>query len=100
MFFDLAVAADFDSDGWMESLIGDTPMFVDSDLDRLIFTTPPPPVPVPAPAVAPVDVVAQPQAVAPASLPQAAAMPAVCSSPSSLDTSCSNPSSHAPVLRS
>lgn len=35
VFSDLATAADFDSDGWMESLIGDAPVFQDSDLDRL-----------------------------------------------------------------
>ncbi|XP_062214749.1 SCARECROW-LIKE protein 7-like [Phragmites australis] len=91
VFSDLAAAADFDSDGWMESLIGDAPVFADSDLDRLIFTTPPQPVPVPTPAAAPVDAAARPKATAPASLPQAAAAtPAACSSPSSLDT-CSTP---------
>ncbi|PVH31305.1 hypothetical protein PAHAL_9G108200 [Panicum hallii] len=92
VFSDLAAAADFDSDVWMDSLIGDPP-FADSDLDRLIFTTPPPPVPVPAPAAAPVDVAAQPGAAAPAPLPQTAAVaaPAACSSPSSLDVSCSEP---------
>ncbi|XP_062212249.1 SCARECROW-LIKE protein 7-like [Phragmites australis] len=96
VFSDLAAGADFDSDGWMESLIEDAPVFADSDLDRLIFTTPPPPVPVPASAVAPVDAEAQPESAAPASLPQAAAAtPVVCSSPNSLDASCS-----APILRS
>ncbi|CAD6206452.1 unnamed protein product [Miscanthus lutarioriparius] len=45
VFSDLAAAADFDSDVWMDSLIGDAPVFADSDLERLIFTTPPPPVP-------------------------------------------------------
>jgi hypothetical protein len=93
VFSDLAAAADFDSDVWMDSLIGDPP-FADSDLDRLIFTTPPPPVPVPAPdAVDPVDAAARPEAAAPSSLPHPAAVaaPAACSSPSSLDTTCSEP---------
>lgn len=92
MFSDLAAAADFDSDGWMESLIGDAPVFQDSDLDRLIFTTPPPPVPPPAEAEA---AVAQAEN-APASLPPvAAAAQAACSSPGSADASCS-----APILQS
>ncbi|AQK63289.1 SCARECROW-LIKE protein 7 [Zea mays] len=103
VFSDLAAAADFDSDVWMNSLIGDAPVFADSDLERLIFTTPPPPPPVPAPApapasaVAPVDAAAQPEAATPASLPQPAAVaaPAACSSPSSLDAACS-----APILQS
>ncbi|CAD6214321.1 unnamed protein product [Miscanthus lutarioriparius] len=99
VFSDLAAAADFDSDVWMDSLIGDAPVFADSDLEHLIFTTPPPPVPAPAatPAVASVDAAAQPEAAAPASLPQPAAVatPAACSSPSSLDASCS-----APILQS
>ena len=99
VFSDLAGAADFDSDVWMDSLIGDAPVFADSDLERLIFTTPPPPVPAPVatPAVAPVDAAAQPEAATPASLPQPAAVatPAACSSPSSLDASCS-----APILQS
>jgi hypothetical protein len=93
VFSDLAAAADFDSDVWMDSLIGDPP-FADSDLDRLIFTTPPPPVPVPAPdAVDPVDAAVRPEAAAPSSLPHPAAVaaPAACSSPSSLDTTCSEP---------
>ncbi|XP_066386239.1 SCARECROW-LIKE protein 7 [Miscanthus floridulus] len=99
VFSDLAAAADFDSDVWMDSLIGDAPVFADSDLERLIFTTPPPPVPAPAaaPAVGPVDAAAQPEAATLASLPQPAAVatPAACSSPSSLDASCS-----APILQS
>ncbi|KAL6637744.1 hypothetical protein ACP70R_025316 [Stipagrostis hirtigluma subsp. patula] len=101
VFSDLAAATDFDPDGWMDSLIGDAPVFTDSDLDRLIFTTPPPPVPVPAPApgpaAAPVDASAQPEAAAPASLPQAAIRTpvAACSSPSSLEASCA-----APILQS
>ncbi|KAL6843474.1 hypothetical protein ACP4OV_026536 [Aristida adscensionis] len=104
VFSDLAAAADFDADGWMESLIGDAPVFADSDLDRLIFPTSPPPVPVPAPAPAapPIDAAAaaaaQAEVPAAASLPQAAAAaatPAACSSPSSLDATCS-----APILQS
>jgi hypothetical protein len=92
VFSDLAAAADFDSDGWMESLIGEAPVFQDSDLERLIFTTPPPPVPPPAEAA-----VASRSENAPASLlPLAsAAQGAACSSPSSLDDSCS-----APILQS
>ncbi|KAK3149507.1 hypothetical protein QOZ80_3AG0218350 [Eleusine coracana subsp. coracana] len=99
VFSDLPGAADFDSDGWMESLIADAPVFADSDLERLIFTTPPPPVPISAPAAEPVEAaVHQPKAVAPASLPQAAATAtpvAACSSPRALDASCS-----APILQS
>ncbi|BAF13029.1 sCARECROW-LIKE protein 7 [Oryza sativa Japonica Group] len=103
VFSDLAAAADFDSDGWMESLIGDAP-FQDSDLERLIFTTPPPPVPSPPPTHAAATATAtaataapRPEA-APALLPQpAAATPVACSSPSpsSADASCS-----APILQS
>lgn len=90
VFSDLATAADFDSDGWMESLIGDAPVFQDSDLDRLIFTTPPPPVPPPA------EPAATQAENAPASLPLAAATtPVACSPASSSDTSCS-----APILQS
>uniref|UniRef100_J3LSB3 Uncharacterized protein n=2 Tax=Oryza brachyantha TaxID=4533 RepID=J3LSB3_ORYBR len=90
VFSDLAAAADFDSDGWMESLIGDAP-FQDSDLERLIFTTPPPPVPSPPPAHA----AARPEP-APALLPlPTASTPVACSSPSSADASCS-----APILQS
>ncbi|CAL4927049.1 unnamed protein product [Urochloa decumbens] len=93
VFSDLAAAADFDNDVWMDSLIGDPP-FADSDLERLIFTTPPPPVSVPAPAAeAPVDAAAQTKAAAPVPVPQPAAFaaPAACSSPSSLEASCSEP---------
>uniref|UniRef100_A0ACD6A8J0 Uncharacterized protein n=1 Tax=Avena sativa TaxID=4498 RepID=A0ACD6A8J0_AVESA len=92
VFSDLAAAADFDSDGWMESLIGEAPVFQDSDLERLIFTTPPPPVPPPAEATAAVQAEN-----ARASLPPvaAAATQAACSSPSSSDDSCS-----APILQS
>ncbi|ONM08741.1 SCARECROW-LIKE protein 7 [Zea mays] len=87
VFPDLSAAADFDSDVWMDSLIGDAPVFADSDLERLIFTTPPPPV----------DAAAQPESATRASLPQPAAVAtaAACSSPSSLDASCS-----APILQS
>lgn len=96
VFSDLAAATDFDSDVWMDSLIGDAPVFADSDLERLIFTTPPPPVPA-TPGVAPVDAAAQPEAATPAPLPQPAAVAAqaACSSPSSLDAACS-----APILQS
>ncbi|KAM0836432.1 hypothetical protein ACQ4PT_062327 [Festuca glaucescens] len=88
VFSDLAASADFDSDGWMESLIGEAPVFQDSDLERLIFTTPPPPVPPPAEAIA--------AAAARASLPPvASATQAACSSPSASDDSCS-----APILQS
>ncbi|WVZ60332.1 hypothetical protein U9M48_010375 [Paspalum notatum var. saurae] len=95
VFSDLPGAADFDSDVWMESLIA--PDFADSDLDRLIFTTPPPPLPVPPAAAGPVDTAAQDEAAAPKSLHQHAvvATPAASSSPSSLDATCS-----APVLQS
>lgn len=93
VFSDLAAAADFDSDGWMESLIGEAPVFQDSDLERLIFTTPPPPVPPPAEAIAAGAAQAEN---ARASLPPvAAATQAACSSPSSADASCS-----APILQS
>ncbi|KAE8818176.1 scarecrow-like protein 4 [Hordeum vulgare] len=90
VFSDLPAAADFDSDGWMESLIGDAPVFQDSDLDRLIFNAPPPPVPPPADAEA--DAVARAEG-APASLPTvaAAAAQAACSSPGAADASCSAP---------
>jgi hypothetical protein len=103
VFSDLPGAADFDSDGWMESLIADAPVFADSDLDRLIFATPPPPVPIPAsgPAAEPVEAATadpQPKEASPASLSQPATAtptPAACNSPSSLDASCS-----APILQS
>jgi hypothetical protein len=99
VFSDLPGSADFDSDGWMEGLIADAPVFTDSDLDRLIFTTPPPPVPAPAPAAESVEAAAaaqQPKAPVPASLPQpATATPAACSSQGSLDASCC-----APILQS
>ncbi|KAG8062407.1 hypothetical protein GUJ93_ZPchr0003g17808 [Zizania palustris] len=92
VFSDLAAATDFDSDGWMDSLIGEASVFQDSDLDRIIFTTPPPPVPSPPPT----HVAAVRPGAAPALLPQtAAAIPVSCSSPSSADASCS-----APILKS
>ncbi|KAL5209945.1 hypothetical protein ABZP36_005568 [Zizania latifolia] len=90
VFSDLAAAADFDSDGWMDSLIGDASVFQDSDLERLIFTTSSPPVPSPLPTHT-ANTVARPEA-APALLPQAAAAtPVACSSPSFADASCSVP---------
>jgi hypothetical protein len=92
VFSDLAAAADFDSDGWMESLIGEAPVFQDSDLERLIFTTPPQPVPPPADAAA---VVARAENAPASLLPVASAAQAACSSSSSLDDSCS-----APILQS
>ncbi|KAF7052429.1 hypothetical protein CFC21_060524 [Triticum aestivum] len=93
VFSDLAAGTDFDSDVWMESLIGDAPVFQDSDLDRLIFTTPPPPGP--PEAEAETEAVARDEN-APASLPTVtAAAQAACSSPGSADASCS-----APILQS
>ncbi|XP_039817328.1 SCARECROW-LIKE protein 7-like [Panicum virgatum] len=76
-----AAALPYASGAWTHSehffsdtIIGDPP-FADSDLDRLIFTTPPPSIPVP-PSAAPVDVAAQPKAAAPVPLPQPAAVAA------------------------
>lgn len=94
VFSDLAASADFDSDGWMESLIGEAPVFQDSDLDRLIFTTPPPPVPPPADAIA-AAAAAQDQNARASLPPVATATQAACSSPSASDDSCS-----APILQS
>ncbi|KAK1645489.1 hypothetical protein QYE76_063294 [Lolium multiflorum] len=91
VFSDLAISADFDSDGWMESLIGEAPDFQDSDLDRLIFTTPPPPVPPPAEAIA----AAQAENTRASLPPVASPTQAACSSPSASDDSCS-----APILQS
>ena len=87
VFSDLAAAADFDSDGWMESLIGEAPVFQDSDLERLIFTTPPPPVPPPAEAIA-AATAAQAENAPASPPPVAASTQAACSSPSSMDESC------------
>ncbi|KAG8097991.1 hypothetical protein GUJ93_ZPchr0013g37831 [Zizania palustris] len=90
VFSDLAAVTDFDSDGWMDSLIGDASVFQDSDLERLIFTTSPPPASSPLQTHT-AAAVARPET-APALLPQAAAAaPVACSSPSFADPSCSVP---------
>ncbi|KAK1679469.1 hypothetical protein QYE76_040317 [Lolium multiflorum] len=91
VFSDLAASADFDSDGWMESLIGEAPVFQDSDLDRLIFTTLPAPVPPPAEAIA----AAQAENARASLPPVASATQAASSSSSTSDDSCS-----APILQS